>query len=79
MKIIKIGSLCFIILCFFAVDCFAFRCGSGLVSFGDTKTRVLVTCGKPISKESSCTNSQVSTTTAVMKILSMHLLLKTAN
>lgn len=63
MKIIKIGSLCFIILCFFAVDCFAFRCGSGLVSFGDTKTRVLVTCGKPISKESSCTNSQVSTTT----------------
>ena len=63
MKVIKIGSLCLIVLLFFAVECFAFRCGSGLVSSGDTKTRVLVTCGKPTTKESSCLNSRVSTTT----------------
>ena len=63
MKIIKIASLCFIILCFFAAECFAFRCGSGLVSSGDSKTRVLVTCGQPTSKATSCTNSQESTTT----------------
>jgi dipeptide/tripeptide permease len=63
MKVIEIGSLCVIILCFFAAECFAFRCGSGLVSSGDTKTRVLVTCGQPTSKVTSCTNSQESTTT----------------
>ena len=63
MKIIKIGFLSFIILLFFAVECFAFRCGSGLVSSGDTKTQVMVTCGKPTSKETSCANRRVSTTT----------------
>jgi len=63
MKIIKIGFLSFIILFFFAVECFAFRCGSGLVSSGDTKTQVMVTCGKPTSKETSCANRWVSTTT----------------
>jgi hypothetical protein len=36
----------------------AFRCGSGLVSNGDSKTQVVVTCGKPTSKEKSCENSQ---------------------
>jgi hypothetical protein len=50
MKIIKIAFLFFIILCFFAAECFAFRCGSGLVSSGDSKTRVLMTCGQPTSK-----------------------------
>ena len=40
----------------------AFRCGSGLVSDGDSKTQVLVTCGKPTSKEKSCENSQQYTT-----------------
>jgi len=63
MKIIKIGSLGLIILFFFAAECFAFRCGSGLVSSGDTKTQVLSTCGKPISKEKSCSNRRISTTT----------------
>ena len=63
MKIIKIGSLSFIILFFLAAECFAFRCGSGLVSSGDTKTQVMVTCGKPTSKETSCANRWVSTTT----------------
>ena len=63
MKIIKIGVLCFILSCFFSAESFAFRCGSGLVSTGDSKTRVLVTCGPPTSKGTSCTNSQGSNTT----------------
>jgi hypothetical protein len=42
MNLIKIGAFCFILSCFFAAECFAFRCGSGLVSTGDSKTRVLV-------------------------------------
>jgi len=29
----------------------AFRCGSGLVSVGDSKGRVLIECGKPTFKE----------------------------
>jgi hypothetical protein len=63
MKIIKISALCFIVSCFFAAESFAFRCGSGLVSSGDSKTRVLVTCGQPTSKGTSCVNSHESTTT----------------
>ena len=41
-----------------AVNSLAFRCGSGLVSDGDSKTQVQVTCGKPTSKETSCENRQ---------------------
>jgi hypothetical protein len=63
MKVIKISTLCLIVLLFFTVECFAFRCGPGLVTTGDSKTRVLVTCGKPTSKATSCANSRVSTTT----------------
>jgi len=48
---------------FISVDSWAFRCGSGLVTAGDTKTQVLVTCGKPASKEKSCENIQKYTTT----------------
>src|SRR4030042_6477713 len=58
----------FIILIFFtAVNCWAFRCGSGLVSSGDTKTQVLVTCGKPTSKEKSCENQRGYRTIAKKK------------
>lgn len=32
----------------------AFRCGSGLVTTGDTKTKVEMICGKPTSKEKKC-------------------------
>ena len=63
MKIIKISTFCIILSCFFAAESFAFRCGSGLVSSGDSKTRVLVTCGQPSSKATSCTNTQEFTTT----------------
>ncbi len=34
-----------------SVDCFAFRCGDGFVSVGDSKVKVLSECGKPTSKE----------------------------
>jgi hypothetical protein len=39
----------------------AFRCGSGLVSDGDSKTQVLVNCGKPMSKQKSCSNRRTTT------------------
>ncbi|NTW76547.1 MAG: DUF2845 domain-containing protein [Syntrophaceae bacterium] len=46
-----------------AINSWAFRCGSGLVSEGDSKTKIQVTCGKPTSKETSCENKQEYTTT----------------
>jgi hypothetical protein len=33
------------------VESEAFRCGDGLVSIGDLKTKVLLECGEPSSKE----------------------------
>ena len=59
--IILFASILF--LSFATGKAWAFRCGSGLVSDGDTKTQVLVTCGKPTSKEKSCENRQYTTTT----------------
>ena len=52
-----------IIFLFTSNNSWAFRCGPGLVSSGDTKTQVLVTCGKPTAKETSCANSSTETTT----------------
>jgi hypothetical protein len=63
MIIIKIIFTSVIILLFFIANSWAFRCGSGLVGNGDTKTQVLVTCGKPTSKEKSCENRREYTTT----------------
>jgi hypothetical protein len=53
-----------VILClsFSTGSAWAFRCGSGLVGDGDSKTQVLVTCGKPTTKENSCENNQQYTT-----------------
>ena len=39
-----------------SADALAFRCGAGLVTSGDTKMQVLVTCGKPTEKEKVCGN-----------------------
>jgi len=49
----KIVLSAFSILFFLStsIDCFAFRCGSGFVSSGDSKAKVLLECGKPTSKE----------------------------
>jgi hypothetical protein len=63
MKVIKFGAVLLIISYFFAAESFAFRCGSGLVSTGDSKTHVLVTCGQPTTKGTSCVDPQESTTT----------------
>lgn len=32
-------------------EVFAFRCGEGIVSVGDTKSRVLIECGKPTYRD----------------------------
>ena len=61
MTIIFFAAILF--LSFSTGKALAFRCGSGLVSDGDTKTQVLMTCGKPTSKEKSCENRQYTTTT----------------
>ncbi len=61
MKIVSISALCLLITLLPASESFAFRCGSGLVTSGDTKTQVLVTCGKPTFKESSCADRHTST------------------
>lgn len=63
MKPAKISFLCFFILCIFAVDSFAFRCGPGLVTSGDTKRQVTITCGKPTSKETACEGRQTTART----------------
>jgi len=45
-----------------AADASAFRCGSGMVSAGDTKARVLITCGKPTAKERVSEKNKTSAT-----------------
>jgi hypothetical protein len=52
MKKIVFLASCFGLLLFFThTDCGAFRCGDGFVSIGDSKTKVMLECGKPTSKE----------------------------
>ena len=60
MKIIKFILVSFVILFFFSTNGFAFRCGSGLVTSGDTKMQVSITCGKPTSKEKACEGRQTT-------------------
>jgi len=54
MKKISIILTVFLFLCLCAGECFAFRCGTGLVSTGDLKLKVLEICGKPSSKDVVC-------------------------
>jgi len=46
--------------CIFIIadNCWAFRCGTGLVTTGDTKAQVLASCGKPSFRETVCENNQ---------------------
>ena len=60
MKVIKIIVVSLVILFFFSVNGFAFRCGSGLVTSGDTKMQVSIACGKPTSKETTCEGRQTT-------------------
>lgn len=41
---------------FFSGESTAFRCGNGLVSTGDTKSKVRMSCGNPTSIETKCKN-----------------------
>ena len=52
MTIIFLALILF--LSFTTGNVWAFRCGNGLVSTGDTKTQVQMTCGKPTSSEKRC-------------------------
>jgi hypothetical protein len=52
MTIIFLASILF--LSFSAGQALSFRCGLGLVTTGDTKNQVLMTCGQPSSKEKKC-------------------------
>ena len=61
MNIVFLASIFF--LSFSAFEALAFRCGSDMVSEGDSKTQVTATCGKPTSKDKSCENSRQYTTT----------------
>ena len=54
MLFLKSGVLCLFLLCFTVVEGLAFRCGSDLVTSGDTKMQVSTTCGKPTFKETTC-------------------------
>ncbi len=54
MKAIIIIYFSVVLVFSLGVNSFAFRCGSGLVTSGDTRMQVLTTCGKPTSKEKSC-------------------------
>ena len=56
--ITKVLVVCSIALFFATADCWAFRCGSGLVTTGDTKTQVLVTCWKSLVKIASNHNDR---------------------
>jgi hypothetical protein len=60
----KTTAIIFLVAFFFLLASsqlsYAFRCGSGLVSTGDSKTQVLITCGQPTTKDkSSCENQKV--------------------
>ena len=61
MPRIRISILVFIIFCLAAGDASAFRCGSGMVSAGDSKARVLIVCGKPTAKEKTGEKNKAST------------------
>jgi hypothetical protein len=52
----------FLLLGLSAEDTLAFRCGNGLVTTGDTKSKVRLTCGNPTSKETRCKNKLNSVT-----------------
>jgi len=58
MKTMQIFLVSLAVLFLFSTDGFAFRCGSGLVTTGDKKVQVSVTCGAPTSKEKVCDDLQ---------------------
>ena len=73
MRKIIVSVLCIGVLTLFGtVNCFAFRCGNGLVSVGDSKTKVLQECGKPTSKEKVGVKKEAGSETAYNKKTRRH-------
>ncbi len=65
MNTLKMIFISCVMIFFFCSDALAFRCGNGLVTSGDTKMQVLVTCGKPTSKEKVCEDPQTTIRTDI--------------
>lgn len=63
MKALAIALFSLVMLLSFNTNGFGFRCGEGLVTSGDTKTQVMVTCGNPTSKEKACDENIVTSRT----------------
>jgi hypothetical protein len=57
MKNLIFLTMLIVLFCFYS-ESFAFRCGTALVTSGDTKTQVQLMCGKPTSRESACEGRQ---------------------
>ncbi|HPC85149.1 MAG TPA: DUF2845 domain-containing protein [Smithellaceae bacterium] len=68
MTRIQTGFTALLILCLAAGDALAFRCGSGMVSTGDSKARVLIVCGKPTAKEKQVDKNKTFKTAGKKKI-----------
>ena len=66
-KAIMITLASIFILSFSFSDALAFRCGIRLVSAGDSKATVLATCGKPSSKEKTCKEDWISSSSSKTK------------
>lgn len=54
MRMIKILLVGLVLVFMLGANAFAFRCGNDLATSGDTRMKVLSTCGKPTHKEKSC-------------------------
>ena len=63
MKTSAIALFSLVMLLSFSTNGLCFRCGDGLVTSGDTKTQVTVTCGNPTSKEKACDENRVTSRT----------------
>ena len=62
-KIVVLVSCVCVFLLFTYTDCAAFRCGDGFVSIGDSKTKAMMECGKPTSKEKIGVKKEVGEST----------------
>lgn len=63
-KIVVISFCASLFIIFGHSECPAFRCGDGFVSGGETKTKALLECGQPTSKEKSGIKKEVGESSA---------------
>jgi hypothetical protein len=67
-KMVVFLSCIGMVLFFAHVDCAAFRCGDGFVSVGDIKTKVVLECGQPTSKEKVGVKKETGESSTAKKI-----------